>query len=213
MKIKMFQFNMLPVNCYILVDDNKNAVIIDPGAYYPEEKAALKDYIINEQLNVEHVLVTHLHPDHMFGLSFLYQEFGLKAEANEADEALFNGMAKHGSLFGMTIDDGPVLLKNYLNNGDVVTFGKTELECIAVPGHSPGSLAFYQKEAGVLFSGDALFRASIGRTDFKGGNYASLHDSIIGRLFVLPDDTVVYPGHGEATTIGFEKENNLFLRD
>ena len=172
MKIKRFEFNMFPVNCYVLWDDTKEAVVIDPGCFYEEEKQALKKFILTNELNVKHLLNTHLHLDHIFGNPFMLKEFGLSAEANKADE--------------FWIDE--------------------------VPGHSPGSLVYYCKEDNCMFSGDVLFQGSIGRADLSGGNFDELIDHICSRLFVLPNETVVYPGHGAPTTIGMEKAENPFFR-
>ena len=178
MKIKKFEFNMFPVNCYVLSDETKEAVIIDAGCFYEEEKQALKRYIDSNSLTVKHLLNTHLHLDHIFGNPFLLQEYGLKAEANQADE--------------FWLEQAPAQSH--------------------VPGHSPGSIVFYCKEAHCIFSGDVLFQGSIGRADLTGGNFDELREHICSRLFVLPPDTVVYPGHGDPTTVGAEKANNPFFR-
>lgn len=214
MKVKRFQFHMfsLSVNCYILIDEKNNAVIIDPGAYYPEEKEQLKNYIINERLNVEHVIITHLHFDHVCGLTYLYNEFGFKAEANVCDENWYEKVLVRSRKYGIEMPEEPILFKSRLKDGDTVTFGKTTLECIWVPGHSQDSLAYYQKESGCIFVGDVLLRGSIGRTDVEGGDIKTLYDSIVNRLFTFPDDTVLYTGHGESTTIGFEKSHIISLK-
>ena len=165
MKIKRFEFNMFPENCYVIWDETNEAAVIDPGCYYEEEKQALKDFILKNGLNVKHLLNTHLHLDHIFGNPFMLKEFGLN-----------------------------------------------QLEAIHVPGHSPGSLVFYCAAEHGMFSGDVLFQGSIGRADLAGGNFDHLIDNICSRLFVLPNDTVVYPGHGAPTTIGAEKAENPFFR-
>ena len=175
---------MFPVNCYVLWDDTKEAVVIDPGCFYEEEKQALKKFILTNELNVKHLLNTHLHLDHIFGNPFMLKEFGQK----------------------------PVPLGKYLHDGDSITFGHTTLEAIHVPGHSPGSLVYYCKEDNCMFSGDVLFQGSIGRADLTGGNFDELIEHICSRLFVLPNETVVYPGHGAPTTIGMEKAENPFFR-
>ncbi len=213
MKIKRFEFNMFPVNCYVLWDETQEAAIIDPGCYYDEEKQTLKKFILNNDLNVKHLLNTHLHLDHIFGNNFLKQEFGLEAQASRADEYWIEQAPGQSRMFGFPLPDPPAHITQYLNDGDVITFGKTRLEVIQVPGHSPGSLVFYNKEDNCMFSGDVLFRGSIGRADLKGGNFDMLIDHICRRLFVLPDETVVYPGHGDPTTIGMEKVENPFLRN
>lgn len=212
MKIKRFEFNMFPVNCYVLSDETREAVVIDPGCYYDNEKQALKQYITSNQLTVKHLLNTHLHLDHIFGNPFLLREFGLKAEANQADEFWIDEAPKQSRMFGFPLPENPVPLGHYLHDGDQISFGHTTLEAIHVPGHSPGSLVFYCAAEHCMFSGDVLFQGSIGRADLSGGNFDDLIDHICSRLFVLPGDTVVYPGHGAPTTIGIEKAENPFFR-
>lgn len=212
MKIKKFEFNMFPVNCYVVWDESNEAVIIDPGCYYDEEKQALKEYILSHNLTVKHLLNTHLHLDHVFGNPFVEKEFGVKAEAHQADEFWFEEMPKQSRMFGIRLPDAPVPLGNYLHDGDLITFGHTTLEAIHVPGHSPGSLVYHCAAERCIFSGDVLFQGSIGRADLTGGNFDDLIEHICSRLFVLPPETVVYPGHGAPTTIGTEKAENPFFR-
>jgi len=212
MKIKRFEFNMFPVNCYVLSDDSNEAVVIDPGCFYEEEKQALKNYINSNGLTVKHLLNTHLHLDHIFGNPFMLQEYGLKAEANKADEFWLEQAPKQSRMFGFELKEEPVPLGKYICDGDIISFGNIKLEAIHVPGHSPGSLVFYCKEENCMFSGDVLFQGSIGRADLARGNFDELMENICSRLLVLPNDTVVYPGHGARTTIGEEKTENPFFR-
>lgn len=137
MKIKRFEFNMFPVNCYVLWDDTKEAVVIDPGCFYEEEKQALKKFILTNELTVKHLLNTHLHLDHIFGNPFMLKEFGLSAEANKADEFWIDEAPKQSRMFGFQLQEEPVPLGKYLHDGDIITFGHTKLEAIHVPGHSP----------------------------------------------------------------------------
>ena len=212
MKIKKFEFNMFPVNCYVLWDETLEAVVIDAGCFYEEEKQMLKNYIISKGLKVKHLLNTHLHLDHIFGNRFMWQEFGLKAEAGQQDEFWIAQAPAQSRMFGFKFDEEPVELGKYLCDGDVISFGNTQLEVIHVPGHSPGSMVFYSKEDNCLFTGDVLFQGSIGRADLAGGNFDELREHICSRLFILPPETTVNPGHGDSTTIGIEKVENPFFR-
>ena len=184
---------MFPENCYVLWDETNEAVVIDPGCFYEEEKQALKNFITKNGLNVKHLLNTHLHLDHIFGNPFMLKEFGLKAEANQADEFWIDEAPKQSRMFGFQLQEAPVPLGTYLHDGDIITFGNTKLEAIHVPG-------------------DVLFQGSIGRADLAGGNFDELIEHICSRLFILPNDTIVYPGHGAPTTIGIEKAKNPFFR-
>ena len=212
MKIKRFEFNMFPVNCYVLSDDSNEAVVIDPGCFYEEEKMALKKYIDSNGLTIKHLLNTHLHLDHIFGNPFMLKEYGIKAEANKADEFWLEQAPKQSRMFGFELKEEPVPLGKYICDGDIISFGSLTLEAIHVPGHSPGSLVYYCKQENCMFSGDVLFQGSIGRADLARGNFDELLENICSRLFVLPNDTVVYPGHGAPTTIGIEKTENPFFR-
>lgn len=212
MKIKTFEFNPLAVNTYVLSDETGECVIIDAACFYPDEKIILIDYIIDNDLVVKHLINTHLHFDHLFGVNTIIDQFEVQMEANENDAFLLRDMAQQMKLFGFgaTNETAPVI-KKQLNDGDTILFGNQKLIVLAVPGHSPGSLAFYSEKEGCVFSGDALFNSSIGRTDLPGGNFSQLIESIREKLFTLPSDTIVYPGHGPATTIGNEKKFNPFM--
>ena len=212
MKIKRFEFNMFPVNCYVLADETQEAIIIDAGCYYPEEQRQLKSFITTHQLTVRHLLNTHLHADHLFGNAFAAREFGVSPEASQQDEFLLAGIPTFCKSFGFPLNEKPAALGHYISDGETIRFGNTELKAISVPGHSPGSLVYYCEKEHCMFSGDTLFKGSIGRADLEGGNFDDLRENIMSRLFVLPDNTVVYPGHGNETSIGNEKKNNPFFR-
>ena len=212
MKVKKFEFNMFPVNCFVLSDETNEAVIIDAGCFYPEEKQRLKDYIESNGLTVKHVLNTHLHLDHVFGNPFLFQEYGLRPEGGEQDEFWLAQATAMARSFGFMYEEQQPALGKYLHEGDTVTFGNTELKVIHVPGHSPGSLVYYNEKNASLFCGDVLFEGSIGRADLAGGNFDQLIEGIRSKLFVLPEETRVYSGHGNDTSIGYEKKNNPFFR-
>lgn len=212
MRIKKFEFNMFPVNCYILSDETNEAVVIDPGCFYEEEKQALKNYINGNNLTIKHLLNTHLHLDHIFGNPFMEKEFNVQAEANKLDEFWLEQAPQQSRMFGFQLKEEPMPLGKYISDGDIISFGNTQLEAIHVPGHSPGSLVFYSKNENCIFSGDVLFQGSIGRADLAKGDFQELKENICCRLFVLPNETVVYPGHGAPTTIGTEKKDNPFFR-
>ena len=212
MKIKKFEFNMFPVNCYVVSDDSGEAVVIDAGCFYPEEKQMLKDYLFDNNLTLKHVLCTHLHLDHIFGNPFLFQEYGLQPEGGQQDEFWLDQASSMARNFGFLYEEKQPALCRYINHDDTITFGDTTLKAIHVPGHSPGSIVYYCEEAACAFAGDVLFQGSIGRADLQGGNFEELREGISSRLFTLPEQTRIYPGHGPSTSIGYEKKNNPFFR-
>ena len=212
MTIKRFEFNMFPVNCYVLWDETLEAVIIDAGCFYPEEGIKLKDFIRSNNLKVKYLLNTHLHLDHIFGNAFVEREFGLRPLAHKADEFLIAKLGDYCRMFGFQPKEEAPDLGGYIEDGDEITFGHTTLKALHVPGHSPGSIAYYNQEEGCLFSGDVLFRNSVGRSDFDGGSPVQLTNSIQNKLFTLPEETIVYPGHGDPTQIGHEKLHNPYFK-
>ena len=212
MQLKKFIVNPVEVNCYLLWDETNEAVLIDCGAWYPQEREHIKEFIESNGLTLKHHLNTHLHFDHIFGNAFIEETFGVKTSANDADWPWAENIKERVVRFGMKYDEKVPILGSILNDGDVITFGNSRIVAIAVPGHSPGSLAYHIPEAKMLFSGDALFRGSIGRTDFPDSNHRALIYAIREKLLTLPEDTVVYPGHDRETTIEFEKKYNMYLR-
>ena len=211
MTIKTFTFNPIQENTYLVYDETNEAVVIDAGCLSEIEKRALKNYITDNNLTLKRVLNTHLHFDHQFGNKFLYTTYGIKPEACKADEYLLENVIAQTRSFGVEINEEAQTIGDYITDGQDLKFGNTTLKALHVPGHSPGSMALYAEKEGVVFSGDVLFRGSIGRTDLPKGDYATLIQSITNKLLPLPDSTVVYSGHGPSTTIGFEKKNNPFL--
>jgi glyoxylase-like metal-dependent hydrolase (beta-lactamase superfamily II) len=212
MKIKIFEFNPIGENTYVLYDETNECVIVDPGCFFPDEERYLLDFILDNELIVKHLLNTHLHFDHIFGNQFIYDQFKVEPEANKDDEFLLEAMPAQLRAFGFE-DRGITAppIGHYLKENDVITFGNQRLVVLQVPGHSPGSVVFYNQDAGCAFVGDVLFRGSIGRTDLARGNYDQLIEGIEEKLFKLSPDTVVYPGHGPLTTIGEEIKNNPFF--
>jgi glyoxylase-like metal-dependent hydrolase (beta-lactamase superfamily II) len=212
-KIKTFEFNPLGVNTYVLSDETKECVVIDASAFYADERELLLNYILDHEFVVKHLINTHLHFDHLFGINFLASHFDLKLECHRADLYLLEDIPRQLQLFGLpsTNTNFKPEIGHYLNEDDIVTFGHQSLRVIHVPGHSPGSVVFYNEVAGTLFGGDVLFYTGIGRTDLPGGDQDELVKNIQSKLFTLPDETVVYAGHGSTTTIGFEKKHNPFV--
>lgn len=212
MKVQTFICNMLHENCYVVYDEQyREAAVIDPGFYWDDEKQLFTQFIADNQLVVKHLLCTHLHFDHIFGTSFIAEKYGVELGASVADVPWLDNFTSTVARFGIRPNGTPCPVGHALNDGDSLQLGASTLTCIATPGHSAGGLCFYAKEAGLLFAGDTLFQNSIGRTDFADGNYAQLIHSIQERLLTLPANTVVYPGHGDTTTIGDEANHNPYL--
>lgn len=211
MNIKTFEFNPIAENTYVLYDETNECVIIDAGCFYPEEKQELLSFILDNKLVVKHLLNTHLHFDHVFGNKFILDQFHLKTKAHQADQFLLEGMPAQMRMFGFKDGEDAPEIGTYIKENDTIEFGNQKLLILEVPGHSPGSVAFYSPEGNCVIVGDALFRGSIGRTDLAKGNQEQLLQAIRQKLFTLPADTVVYPGHGPKTTIGNEIKTNPFF--
>ncbi len=210
LNIKTFEVNPLQENCYVVSDETKECVIIDCGAFTDEERQEIIDYIRQEELNPVHLLATHGHLDHNFGIDAMHKAFGLKLKLHRGDERMVRELKQQASqMFGMEIDFVPQI-DSFLSANDEVKFGSHTLTCIASPGHTMGGIFFHCAEENVAFSGDTLFRQSIGRTDLPGGSMFMIINSL-RYLCQLPDNTVVYPGHGPQTTIGFELAHNPYL--
>ena len=211
--IQRFEVNPLQENCYVVSDDSRECVIIDCGAYYDEESIAIDNYLRKQQLKPVHLLATHGHLDHNFGNAHLFRQYDLKVEICAGDQQLVERLPQQAAtLFGMEISDDQPSVGRLLSDGDSITFGQHTLQVIQTPGHSHGSCLFYCKEEGVVFSGDTLFRMSIGRTDFPEGSWQQMEQSLAKIAGTLPKDTVVYPGHGPQTTIADELQYNPYLR-
>jgi glyoxylase-like metal-dependent hydrolase (beta-lactamase superfamily II) len=210
--VKSFEFSPIQENTYVLSNEKDACMIIDPGCYFGNERAVLRAYIEQEGLKPELLLNTHCHLDHVFGNKFVYETWDLRPRIHEWEVPVLASAPEAGLRWGMPFENfqgEPILIRE----GEKVLLGEDELAILLVPGHSPGSLAFYSGSQGFLIGGDVLFRGSIGRTDLPGGDHATLLRSIREQLWPLPDETIVYPGHGEPTTIGWEKKNNPFLRN
>lgn len=212
MKVAIFHFSLFGINTYVVYDEvTKKCAIIDPGIINKEEEKALDDFLKRENLTVTHVVNTHLHLDHAIGDNLLKEKYKVPVLAHKLDLPLGERMQQQAMMFGIDKEFQGVELTGFLSDGEKIRIGNGELQVIHVPGHSLGSVALYDKAYGFVIVGDALFNGSIGRTDLPGGDYKTLIGSIKDRLLILPDDTVVYPGHGEPTTIGAEKRLNPYL--
>lgn len=210
MEIFKFVFSPIEVNTYILADQSGDCAIIDCGCYNTNESEELAGFIKNKNLNPVLLLNTHCHLDHIFGNKFVLDRYNLKTFSSEYDEMNRKNSVQHAMLFGLNMDDPPEPA-GFITDNQVITFGTTELVALHVPGHTSGSLAFYSEKNSCVFTGDALFAGSIGRTDLPGGDYDTLIDSIKRKLFILPPSTVVYPGHGNETTIEKEMKSNPYF--
>lgn len=210
-RIEKFTFNLFSENTYILWDDeSKEAIIVDPGCFNQIEKNTLVNFISSEDLTVTYLINTHCHIDHIFGCKFVKQKYNPTFLIPEGDLPLLQNAVKQAEMFMVEIDIPPTP-DNYLTEDLELTLNQSEIKFIFTPGHSPGEFCIYLNKENILISGDVLFKDSIGRTDLWGGDYDTLINSINTKLLVLPSDVVVYPGHGEETTIGHEKMFNPFL--
>lgn len=210
LQIKKFTFNPVQENTFVLFDETNECVIIDAGCYFENERKELDQYLSEKQLKPVRLINTHCHFDHIMGITHCRIKYKVPFEIHPDEEILVEHAVDHGDRFGIPMEpvDAP---DAYFKEGDRLTFGNSYLNVIEAPGHSPGGVVFYNPEQKILIAGDVLFYGSIGRTDLPGGSYEQLTGNIKTKLLTLPEETVVYCGHGPETTIGFEKNNNPFL--
>lgn len=210
LQIKSFVFSPIQENTYLLYNEYNDCIIIDPGCYFEEERDVLKSFVDKNQLQPKWLLNTHCHLDHVFGNKFVAETYNLTLHLHEKEKQVLAFAPTSGLMYNMPFDNynGQFLL---LKQNDTIKMGTDELNVIEAPGHSPGSICFYCAAQNFVIGGDVLFQRSIGRTDLPGGNSQTLLNSIRHKLFVLPDETIVYNGHGPTTTIGEEKKYNPFL--
>jgi glyoxylase-like metal-dependent hydrolase (beta-lactamase superfamily II) len=209
--IQSFTFNPVQENTYVLYNEKGAACIIDPGCYFSGEEQALKGFLEAHHLTPVLLLNTHCHLDHIFGNRFIHKTYGLTLHLHPLEKQVLDLGPVSGQLWQLPFDnyDGEL---HYINEGEGIQLGDDTLEILLTPGHSPGSVCFYSKEHRFLIGGDVLFNGSVGRTDLPGGDFKTLEQSIKTKLYTLPDDVVVYPGHGEPTTIGKERRSNPFVQ-
>lgn len=213
MKIAVFQFYLFGITTYVVYDPaTSSCAVIDPGMLGPKEEQAMSDFIERNHLKVTNIINTHLHIDHVIGNAYMKKTYGAPVLATKEDEPLGQRVKQQAQMFGIPEKVDDVVIDKYLKDGDIIKIGDGELKVIAVPGHSPGSIALYDEADGFVIAGDALFQGSIGRTDLPGGNHQQLISSIKNRLLTLPPSTIVYSGHGPSTTIAAESRHNPFLK-
>lgn len=213
MKVQRFEFNMFGENTYVVWDEvTHEAAVIDPGMVNAGETKQFDMFIANNNLKLKYLLYTHLHVDHTFGHEHIAGMYKLEATAHADETPLGIQRQSQARMFGLPSERLQSLpIGHRIADGELLKLGDETIKALLVPGHSPGSIAYYCPSDKMVFTGDALFHGSIGRTDLPGGNHQQLIHSIINKLLTLPDDTVVYPGHGPSTTIGYEKQMNPYL--
>src|SRR5690606_17327651 len=211
LKVHSFVFNAFQENTYVVYDENGLCAIIDPGISNRDEELSFTSFIKQNRLKPVALYNTHCHIDHVVGNHFIYEEYGLIPQFHEGEVPVLVAVENLAPMYGFRYETSPFPEK-FLTENQVVILGDYTLQLLFVPGHSPAHLCFYSRENGFVIGGDVLFHNSIGRTDLPGGNHQQLLDNIRQKMYTLPDDTVVYPGHGPTTTIGFEKETNPFIQ-
>lgn len=212
LNIKTFAFNLLQENTYVVSDDTLDCVIIDCGAYYDDERKALTDYISSQGLKPRHLLATHGHWDHNLGNDTIYKTYGLKVEAAKEDDFIITDIPRNfQSIIGAPLRRQYPAVGRFFSPDETIRFGHHSLQVLKTPGHSPGSVVFYCAEEHIAFTGDTLFRMSVGRTDFEGGSHEALMNSLANVLAKLPSETVILPGHGPQSTIADELRYNPYL--
>jgi glyoxylase-like metal-dependent hydrolase (beta-lactamase superfamily II) len=208
--VTSFMFSPVQENTYVVYNQSGDCCIIDPGCYFGNERNELKEFIQDAGLSPKYLLNTHCHLDHVFGNKFVHETWGLTLHLHEKEVPVLEYAPSFGVSWGLPFDnyEGDLI---FLREGEAIRLGNDTLHILFTPGHSPGHVCFYAEAEQFVIGGDVLFRQSIGRTDLPGGDFDTLITSIHKQLFVLPDEVVVYPGHGPETTIGYEKVHNPFL--
>lgn len=216
MKIETFVFNPFQENTYVVADETTGmCAIVDPGMCNVAEMQRLDRYITSNGLTVQHILLTHFHVDHVLGSAQCCRKYGVGLSGSVSEQRHMPDAAWQASAFGIEMNEAPAPITHNLSEGDRFMIGSLEVEVIDCPGHSFAGLCFYIASEGVLMSGDVLFCGSVGRSDFgafMGCNGPQLADNISRKLLTLPPSTLVYPGHGSTTTIGYEAEWNPYVQ-
>jgi len=210
LQIKSFTFNPFYENTYVLNDDTKECIIVDPGCYNRSEEETLLSFITSNQLKPVILVNTHAHIDHVLGNNFVCKTYDLSPLLHNLELPLLEAAPIYGTEWGIAMNPSPAPVK-FIKEDDVIRFGKTELKILFTPGHSPGSICLFNEQENLIISGDVLFQQSIGRTDLPGGDYQTLIKSINEKLFTLDEKTKVFPGHGPETSVALEKKFNPFV--
>ena len=212
MNIKLFTFNPFQENTYVVYDESKECIIIDPGCYNAQEQEELKSFINEKELTPVKLINTHCHIDHILGNQFVSEKWNLELYMHKLEIPLLEKASEIGKMYGFKEYKGSPFPKHFLDEKDTLTFGNSKFNILFTPGHAPGHVCLYNKENNLLVAGDVIFQGSIGRTDLPGGNHETLINSIITKLFPLPNSTQIFCGHGPSTNLGYEKEHNPFLQ-
>ena len=209
-RIKKFTFNPFQENSYVLINDKHECIVVDPGCFNSSEERELSNYIESERLTPTHLINTHFHIDHVLGNSYIADKYNLPVTAYNSEIDMVAMAERSAELYGIPYKSSPKPT-SFLNEGDTINFGSSELKVLFVPGHSPDHIVLVCKAEDFMIGGDVLFKGSIGRTDLPGGNHHDLIDNIENKIFTLPGSIIVYSGHGPETTIGEEKMTNPFF--
>ncbi|MEX2485644.1 MAG: MBL fold metallo-hydrolase [Brumimicrobium sp.] len=211
MKIVQFTFNPLQENTFVVFDDQKNAVIIDPGCYFREEKEYLAKYISEKELKPVALLNTHAHLDHIMGNAFVKETYDIDLYLHKLDLPVLEMGEKSAEVYGLNQFEKSPMPDKWIEEGQDLKFGDIEFTIIFGPGHAPGHVAFYNAAQNILINGDIVFKGSYGRVDLPGGNFEDLKSTITNKIFTLPDETTIYCGHGPETSVKNEKNSNPIL--
>lgn len=212
MLTKAFIFNPVGENTYLIWDEEtKEAAIIDAGMSNNREYAEVSDFITKESLQLKYALQTHMHFDHVWGLSYIKETYGLRPLCHAADETIYSQAPEMTSMFRLSMNWNLPDIERYIGEGETIQLGKTDIKVLHTPGHTPGGLSFYIESARTVFTGDTLFQGSIGRTDLPGGNLEDEINSIKNKILTLPADTIIFSGHGPQSSVEYELKHNPFL--